>query len=95
MLGKDRKFGDLLFVAAMFPLACAVVGAASTRTSRHLAAKQAQAAQVVVKRAVAKTCASPLPARRAGMPKTELSCLGDAARSPRSRRGRRLPQRRR
>ena len=68
MLGKDRKFGDLLFVAAMFPLACAVVGAASTRTSRHLAAKQAQAAQVVVKRAVAKTCASPLPSRRVGMP---------------------------
>lgn len=40
MLGQGHKFGDLLAVMVLFPLACAAVGAMSTRANAYMIAKR-------------------------------------------------------
>jgi hypothetical protein len=40
MLGQGHKFGDLIAVLALFPLACAAVGAMSTRANSYMLAKR-------------------------------------------------------
>lgn len=40
MLGQGHKFGDLIGVMALFPLACAAVGAMSTRANAYMVAKR-------------------------------------------------------
>ena len=50
MLGQGHKFGDLLAVMVLFPLACAAVGAMSTRANAYMLAKRS--ADVAKRRAL-------------------------------------------
>ena len=50
MMGEGHKFGDLVCVLMLFPLACVAVGAASTRASTFMMAKRS--ADVAKRRAL-------------------------------------------